>query len=217
MRERCRLPSFASRQHLPRLDTEQRVVRAGLEGNHSDDPWTTAHLITVGSLVTTVDAEGNARWSYRPNVSQHSIARRFIWPSLSSDFWISKDILAIALPSRQAHFADRRRSPPRWTANFPVRQSGPLCSGGVSQQQCMTAAVLLAEYFSADLEPLRAADAPKDLAAKTFPAKSDMGPYDGLSHPPCDTPFLGTVCWYFLFGSGAQHRRCCGQGGRLRF
>ena len=85
----------------------------------------------------------------------------------------------------------------------------------VSQQQPMTAAVLLAEYFSADLEPLSAADAPKDLAAKTFPAKSDMGPYDGLSHPPCDSPFL--VCWYILFGCGAQHRRCCGQGGRLRF
>jgi len=87
----------------------------------------------------------------------------------------------------------------------------------VSQQQPMTAAVLLAEYFSADLEPLSAADAPKDLAAKTFPAKSDMGPYDGLSHPPCDSPFLVLVCWYILFGCGAQHRRCCGQCGRLRF
>jgi len=83
----------------------------------------------------------------------------------------------------------------------------------VSQQQPMTAAVLLAEYFSADLEPLSAADAPKDLAAKTFPAKGDMGPYDGLSHPPCDGPFLVII----IFGCGAQHRRCCGQGGRLRF
>ena len=119
VRERCRLPSFASRQHLPRLDTEQRVVRAGLEGNHSDDPWTTAHLITVGSLVTTVDAEGNARWSYRPNVSQHSIARRFIWPSLSSDFWIFKRHSGDRSPIKASTFCRQETVTPAMDGKLP--------------------------------------------------------------------------------------------------
>ena len=55
----------------------------------------------------------------------------------------------------------------------------------------------LPEYFSpyneadgSGLEPISATHAPSELVAQKFPAKADMGPYDGLNHPPvggCDS------------------------------
>ena len=45
-----------------------------LEGNHSMDVWNEAHLINVGELITTVDTDGNARWTFAPNKSKHAQA-----------------------------------------------------------------------------------------------------------------------------------------------
>ena len=78
-----------------------------------------AHLIPVGTLRTTVNSEGVARWAFEPDPK--------ITPALDGK---------------------------------------------------------LPEYYSAALEPITAADAPADLVKARFPSKSDMGAYDGLSHPP---------------------------------
>lgn len=46
------------------------------------------------------------------------------------------------------------------------------------------------EYDGSGLQPIDATDAPPELVAKQFPAKANMGPYDGLKHPPvggCDS------------------------------
>ena len=97
-----------------------------LDGNHSIDPYNDAHLIHVGELLTTVDADGNARWAFSPN--------KTLTPAMDGK---------------------------------------------------------LPEYFSpydetdgSGLQPISAADAPAELVAHEFPAKADMGAYDGLSHPP---------------------------------
>ena len=102
-----------------------------LEGS---DP---AHLVTVGSLHTTVDGvDGTARWAFQP------------------------------LPTPRGGAAAAAQDPT--TAGK---------QGGGEQGE-------LPQYFSANLEPMAAADAPAALAAAHFPQKKDMGPYDGLSTPP---------------------------------
>jgi hypothetical protein len=78
-----------------------------------------AHLVTVGSLVTSVDSEGTSRWAFKP--------------------------LPEVTPSMDGK---------------------------------------LPQYFSAQLKPMSAAEAPADLVASEFPRKSDMGAYDGLHTPP---------------------------------
>ena len=104
-----------------------------LEGNHSMDPWNAAHLINVGELITTVDTDGNARWSFAPN--------KTLTPAMDGK-----------LPE---YFS-------------PFDPDDP----------------------STSLQPIAEADAPKELVAQVFPAKKDMGPYDGIGNPPvggCDS------------------------------
>eukprot|EP01047_Picozoa_sp_COSAG01_P012343 COSAG01_NODE_554_length_15534_cov_101.167541_4_plen_567_part_00 len=96
-----------------------------LEGGRGNTP----QLVEVGQLKTTVDAAGNARWSFAPNAT--------LTPNMDGK---------------------------------------------------------LPEFFGTDahgrLVPIDAEQAPSALVQQQFAPKKDMGPYDGLSHPPaggCDS------------------------------